>query len=946
MSQADTHEPLVFFFGAGQAEAGSERRHLVGGKGASLGDLTRAGLKVPPGFTISAVCCDYYHRHNKQWPPGLEEAVRQALDRLEHLVGRRLGQGEEPLLVAVRSGAAQSMPGMMDTLLHVGLCTACVRAAARQPGREKSAWCTYATFLQHFAAIVGHVPEKELTAAAQSRLQAAGAARLEELDPAALEEWCAQVQQLYRQYAGRDFPEDPWEMLCSAINAVFDSWNNERARAYRQRHGITGLWGTAVTVQAMCPAEVSGVLFTAHPVDPRREQLLIEANYGLGETLVLGRAEPDRYVVDKKDLRIVDCQLGRKENILTAWAAAAPQFPASGQAVLQEQQVQELARLGLRVETHLGYPCDIEWAWAQGEFYLLQARPIKGLPARESAEEEAARERVRQEEIAALAALAAPEGTVWARYNLAEVLPEPTPLTWSLVRRFMSGQGGFGLMYRDLGFDPDPALDESGIFDLVCGRPYCNLSREPRMLYRWLPFEHPFAQLKANPQRALYPQPVFNPRRADWRFWLLLPILFMRLGRSARRLARLRHTFAEEFRTRIVPPFLEETQREAAQDYAALDPPALLQRAQYWVQRTLYDFARHSLKPTALAGILLADLERALGRQQSGPPEQTATRVAQAVRQLTLGVRPEPEADLTGALQALGTGALDLPTFLERFGHRGRQEMELSQPRWAEEPETLLSIARTARTQPAESSPPTCGTPAELFDHLQVPAAVRPALEEDVRLLHTYLRLRETAKHHFLRGYALIRRALVALDRQLDLNGGIFFLTWEELPALVHGPVDRAELAERIARRQQRRRLALSLPVPPVLFSDDLEAIGRPPTPEAADVWQGVPLSAGVAEGPALVLEEPRVEGPLPAGYILVCPATDPAWYPLFLQARGLVLETGGVLSHGAIAARELGLPAVAGLPQIHQRLRSGQRLRIDGGTGQVQLLAAPPAEQ
>ena len=119
---------------------------------------------------------------------------------------------------------------------------------------------------------------------------------------------------------------------------------------------------------------------------------------------------------------------------------------------------------------------DVEWAWADGRFWLLQARPITTAGAAE-------REQVRREEIAALAARAEPGGTVWARFNLAEILPEPTPMTWAIVRRFMSGRGGFGLMYRDLGFEPDPSLDEDGIYDLVCGRPYCNLSREPRLHY-------------------------------------------------------------------------------------------------------------------------------------------------------------------------------------------------------------------------------------------------------------------------------------------------------------------------------------------------------------------------------------------------------------------------------------------------------------------------------
>ena len=133
--------------------------------------------------------------------------------------------------------------------------------------------------------------------------------------------------------------------------------------------------------------------------------------------------------------------------------------------------------------------------------------------------------------------------------------------------------------------------------------------------------------------------------------------------------------------------------------------------------------------------------------------------------------------------------------------------------------------------------------------------------------------------------------------------------------------------------------MALSLDVPPVLFSDDLDAIGRPVVIAGADNLQGVPLSAGVAEGPALVLAQPVSDQIPQEPYILVCPSTDPAWVPLFVNAKGLVMETGGVLSHGAIVAREFGLPAVAGITDARRRLKTGQRVRIDGGTGKVSVL-------
>ena len=184
-------------------------------------------------------------------------------------------------------------------------------------------------------------------------------------------------------------------------------------------------------------------------------------------------------------------------------------------------------------------------------------------------------------------------------------------------------------------------------------------------------------------------------------------------------------------------------------------------------------------------------------------------------------------------------------------------------------------------------------------------------------------------------GYALIRRILVELDRRHENDGSIFFLLPEELPRLVVGE----NLSALANERRRRRMLALSLDVPQVLFSDDLEAIGRAVVVAGADVLQGIPLSAGVAEGPALVLQEPTATGTAGEPYVLVCPSTDPAWVPLFVHAKALVMETGGVLSHGAIVAREFGLPAVAGLAGVHRQLKTGQRLRVDGVTGTVTLL-------
>lgn len=939
----------IYFFGNGQADGSSDIKHLIGGKGASLADMTRAGLNVPPGFTISAECCDHYYRNDGRWPDGLEVEVRFHLSRLERLADRPFGVGPQPLLVAVRSGAMQSMPGMMDTVLNVGLNPESVRAMGERTGNRSGAWEAYAHFIEMFAHTVAGIETEVLEGCIQ-------AFRAEHPHPDAHAEelLCDRLRSFYADQVGSPFPTEPWLMLTAAINAVFASWNSERAVTYRRHHKISGLLGTAVNIQMMCPSEVSGVLFTVNPVS-QADEVVIEASFGLGEAIVLGKVTPDRFVLNKSPLAIRERIIASKDKrVVTLAEDGRGQTGAGTDASLTDAQVFDLARLGQRVEAFFRTPCDIEWALSRGQFYLLQSRAIKLRPRATSAIA-ADVENVRQAEIARLKSLADPAGTVWSRFNLAEILPEPTPMTWGIVRQFMSGRGGFGQMYRDLGFDPDPALDEVGMFDLVCGRPYCNLSREPRMQYRNMPFEHNIAQLKKDPQKALYPQATFNPRRAGFGFFVRLPFLFFKMWWSAIRQQQMLRTFAEDFTNVIVPRYLVEVEKAQAEDWSKRSSPEVLARMNAMVELTLFDFARHSLKPTALAALMLANLERAFTSRlkPSGMPPAESLAIGQqraqaALRELVIGAHPDDATDLPAAVRALRSGRLTKAEFLRRFGHRGSHEMELARPRWSEDHAALdaLMASRGPETPPDNNKQTDLAQAwqfawLKLADEARLLPGQRPAVEAELRRLQTYMSLRETAKHHLLRGYALIRRALVELDRRYQLDGGIFFLTpadLKELVVLAEGKAPRGYF-DRIEKSRAERETALSIPVPSVLFSDDLEAIGREVTHSGAGVMQGVPLSAGVVEATAWVLADVTGAEMPHEPYILVCPSTDPAWVPLFVQARGLVMETGGVLSHGAIVAREFGLPAVAGVTEVHHRIKTGQRLRIDGALGTVQII-------
>lgn len=724
--------------------------------------------------------------------------------------------------------------------------------------------------------------------------------------------------------------------VLDAIDRCRASIASGRAIAYRKRQGLGGEGGAAmgVVVQQLVPAEVSGVAFTVDPLDLEGRRMLVEASWGFGEGVVSGRVTPHRFRIDRETGAIMERQVVG-ENLRWTVAADEQMSPEMHEKpCLNDAQLAALAAMCRSVESFYGAPRDIEWAWAEGQLWLLQARPITTISAVE-------REQVRREQIAELTRKAEPGGTVWSRYNLAEILSDPTPMTWAIVQRLVSGRGGMGAMYRDFGFTPDASLDHEGTYDLICGRTFCNLSRELRMQYGAIPFEHDFAALKRDPCRAAYPEPRLNPARGGWRFWLGLPWIMFLLARSARRLRREATAFPRRFREEVIPRFLSTLEAETSIDLTRVSKADLLQHLDRVIGLTLNDFARESLKPTVLAGAALAELEAILARAME--PE----RAHSAAAELIVGARPDPDADLAAAVFTLRDVHLTREEFLRSFGHRCKQEMELMQPRWNEEPEAVDALlSRSVGTLSANARTGADGKGAawqRIAAEARLTARQRRLAEQKIESARSAIGLRETAKHYLMKGYAQIRRLLLELDHRYGLDGGIFFLTPDELPRLLAGE----DFSTTIASRRRRRTANLSLDVPQVLFSDDLEAIGRP-VAVAADqsTLQGTPLSAGCAEGLALVLEEPAAPPQdMTEPFVLVCPSTDPAWVPLFARACGLLMETGGILSHGAIVAREFGVPAIAGLPGIYRRLSTGQRLRVDGTTGRVTLLDAAASE-
>lgn len=268
--ESEMKRKQVYTFGNETADGDRTMKQLLGGKGANLAEMSNKGLPVPAGFTISTESCHYYSTHNSNWPKGLKDQVRKGVDFIEKVMGTKLGDSKKPLLLSVRSGAAVSMPGMMDTVLNLGLNDDTVIALAEHTGNERFAYDSYRRFIDMFGNVVMGISHDMFEEALEALKKAKKVADDTELDTKDLKELVNRYKAVYRKATGFMFPKDPYEQLEWSINAVFDSWDSDRAIKYRRINQITGLLGTAVNVQAMVYGNMgddcaTGVFFTRNP---------------------------------------------------------------------------------------------------------------------------------------------------------------------------------------------------------------------------------------------------------------------------------------------------------------------------------------------------------------------------------------------------------------------------------------------------------------------------------------------------------------------------------------------------------------------------------------------------------------------------------------------------------------------------------------------------------
>jgi phosphohistidine swiveling domain-containing protein len=875
---------------------------LVGGKAANLGELIAAGLPVPAGFCVTT------------------EAYRDmaAAAELAEILDR---------LAATPAGDTGALAGL-----------------ARQ-ARERILATVMPALVADAVAAAYLALDDGVPVAVRS------SATAEDLPFASF----AGQQDTYLNIVGV-------EAVLDAVHRCWASLWTDRAVVYRVTNGINHATARlAVVVQHLVEAAVAGVMFTANPVTGRRRQAVIDATPGLGEAVVSGAVNPDHFIVDLASGAVLERRLGDKRLVIRARQGGGTEpsaQPASDTFCLTDEQIRALAVLGTQVEAHYGEPQDIEWAIdPAGSVWLTQARPITTLfplPA---------------------AGLDDSDLRVYFCFSLAQGLHRPlTPMGLSAIR--VIGASVVRLYgVRTL----DPVAGPPAIRD-AAGRLFLDITPIMRSAVGRALFPRILDVMEARSAAVL--RSLFDDARLSvmdrswWPFVGRIGRLAVRYGvpllvaqalanppAARRRLARINL----ELEGRMTPP--DSAPAEQRLDFAVRilgDTTAPL------VPRVL-PAAAAGFAMLGLAGRLLGADARPgeLATVLRGLPHNVTTEMDLAVWRLATRIRADtdaaevirriPPAELAGRYRTQTLPPVvqrGLEEFLDRYGHRAVAEIDLGLPRWAEDPTHIIGVlANYLRLDDPDRAPDVLfargAAQAEAMVTTLTARARRRgrvrgrAVDCALNRARQLAGVRELPKYFIVLVLARVRQQLAAVGAQLAATGrlaaaeDVFFLDLGEAAAGLRGQDLRAVVTH---RRQTYERELRRGHIPRVLLSDgtEPEAATAPPMTFTDGGLVGTAASAGAVTGQARVVLDPT-GAHLRPGEILVAPSTDPGWTPLFLTAGGLVMEMGGANSHGAVVAREYGIPAVVGVANATSLITTGQQLTVDGSRGLISTPTPDP---
>ncbi|PRQ08658.1 phosphoenolpyruvate synthase [Enhygromyxa salina] len=858
----------------------------VGGKGANLGEMVAAGVAVPDGFCVTTEAFDEFLAASSSAVQLMDQVDALAPDDLDGV--RRLG--------------AQLREQLERTPIPAPIAEQ-IRVAFEQVQGDH-AWAVRSS------------------------------ATLEDLAEASF----AGQQDTYLNVRGL-------ERLLDRVRACWASLFTDRAISYRRQHGFgSTIAKLSVVVQRMVQSEVSGIMFSADPLSGHRGVASIDASWGLGEALVSGIVEADNYRIDRRSGALLDQRLGAKAIEIVGTANGTEPREVSParrtKRALDDAQLAALVELANRVEAHYGTPQDIEWCFEGGRLFLVQTRPITTLfPIPEGGDDNGLHVYISISHIQVMTDPILPLGidTIAQAFPVGKRrIDEPC----RLIRR------AAGRMYMDV----TPAMLRRVTRKRV---PQVMTLVDAQMagLLRQVVTRDGFTQADDRP-------------RADLGFLardLAIPVLRNVLAALWWRDPAVSRAAVERLTCELPTQFSEHIA-------AATDTAQRLQAARevlWGSMRSVMLGAFHVVLSGMISWKLLtrlckgdprvADLARGLDGNVTTQMDLELGDLADIVRthdalyervrhDVSVLLRPAELAGVEGAQELLS----GWQTFLDRYGHRAAGEIDMTKTRWAEDPSSLLQALAGMlrdrsigghRTQQRAAEQAAEQSAQGLID--DAPFARRWLIRRLIPRMRLGLSLREHPKFIIMRGFFLVRGAvlqvaedLVATQRLAKI-ADVWWLNYDEIERAVAGePMQ--ELV--VARRHEYRGYAKLRP-PRVITSEG--EIPRPP--RAAELppgtFAGVSASGGVVEGIARVIMDPTTEV-MHAGEVLVAPFTDPGWTPLFIHASALVMEVGGLMTHGSVVAREYGIPAVVGLDDATRVITSGQRIRVDGDTGIVTILA------
>ncbi|MGE5654403.1 MAG: PEP/pyruvate-binding domain-containing protein, partial [Bacillota bacterium] len=703
------------------------------------------------------------------------------------------------------------------------------------------------------------------------------------------------------------------DALMAAVKSCWASLWNARAVTYRsQQLTNSNEVALAVVVQRMVPAEVAGVMFTANPITGRRDQIVIDAARGLGEALVSGAVNPDHWVVDQHSRQVVEQRL------------ATDSKDHSDTPVLKVDQIKQLVEMGLRVADHFGSPQDIEWAWAGGELHVLQSRPITSLYP-------LPREMQSPTQL-----------KVYVCANLTQGVAEPfTPMGLDIFGEVVRSNGAL------LGAPLRPGMQAPNVH-MAGGRLFVEITeamRDRRLRKRMdYQFGRVEPQMVAIIDQLSKREPELAPTQRGKRAGMPLKLAVDAVSGMIYGLRK-----PNEARQQALAICEQTVQRIESESESV----ASLADGVDFVSRTVRELRDSiiALVPVAGVGWFTEPVLRSLVGKWLDDPSL----LDPVLRSMPHNPTTEMDLELWHISRILKSeGAEPHPahpavkSFLDRFGHRAIREMDIGLPRWREEPEHVLNVLRTYLAHGDEMDAERHFRAGDEAARVQAERLIALATAKAtfkgsmlrwlIKCLRATAGVREYPKFFTIRILAAVRGALLKCGRYLVQSGYLERaddVAWLGLAELRHPSDFRRLVTDRRLdyQREQKRRTA------PRVMTSTGEVFLHATTVDIQSSLVGTPASSGIYEGSVRVVHDPK-QAVLEPGEILVAPGTDPAWTPLFLSAGALVMEIGGMMSHGSVVAREYGIPAVVGVTGAIHRLQTGMRIRVDGTAGTISVLS------